>query len=55
MAELVHFVEKGKLLRSLTESALVKGSLSLLLRWESFPFVTMKIFKRVAAFLKELS
>ena len=55
MAEVVHFVEQGKLLKSLTESALVKGSLSLIIGWQNYPYITMRIFKRVAAFLKELS
>jgi hypothetical protein len=40
---------------TLTESALVANSLRILLNWSEHPYVTMRIFKRVAAFLRELA
>ena len=55
MTDLFHFIEQGQLLKQLTTSELVMGSIRLLLNWQSHPYLTMKLFKRIAAFLKELS
>jgi hypothetical protein len=55
MTELFHFIEQGSMLKTLTSSDFIKGSVGLLLKWQAHPYLTMKIFKRIAAFLKELS
>jgi len=55
MTELFHFIEQGSLLKALSTSDFVRGSLDLILNWQSYPFLSMKIFKKIAAFLRELS
>ncbi|TNV81755.1 hypothetical protein FGO68_gene4081 [Halteria grandinella] len=55
LTELVHFIEQGPLLQHITVGPLVTGSLSLLTNWTEHPYLGMKLFKRIAAFLRELS
>lgn len=55
LTELIHFIEQGPLLELITGGPLVKGSLELLTKWSEHPYIGMKLFKRVAAFLRELS
>ena len=55
MTDLFHFLEQGLMLEQLTSSAFVKDSLNLLLNWQTYPFLSLRIFKRIATFLKKLT
>ena len=55
MTDLSHFIEAGQLLESFTNSVFVQSSLQLILKWNEHPYLTMRIFKKIAAFLREMS
>lgn len=52
MTDLFHFLEAGSMLTTLTKSALITGTMELLLNWSAHPYLPMKVFKRVATFLR---
>ena len=55
MTDLFHFLESGSLLTSLTNSPLLQGSMELLLNWSSHPYLPLRVFKRLATFLRQVS
>ena len=55
MTDLFHFLASGSLLTALTASPLVTGTLTLLLGWSAHPYLSLRIFKRLATFLRQVS
>lgn len=55
LTELFHFLEQGPLLEQLTSSGLCAHTMALLINWQTYPYLPLRVFRRVAAFLKELA
>jgi len=53
MTDLFHFLSAGPSLSALTHSSLVTGSVSLVLSPQ--PYLSLRVFKKLAAFLHQLS
>ncbi|CDW75365.1 UNKNOWN [Stylonychia lemnae] len=55
LSELFHFIEHGDLLKQLTQSEHTQQYFQLLLNCQTYPYMTVKIFRQISVFFKEMS